>query len=393
MKKYAFSLLLGIHIVYAHAQSNVTLYGLIDEGIRYTSNAGGHSQWAMSAGNLQGDRWGLLGAEDLGGGAKAVFRLENGFNVNTGAFAQGGAEFGRQAYVGLSGHYGTLLFGRQYDVFADTGVAGLTFGNSTYLGGFGQMAGAAGVHPGDIDNLDNTNRINNAIKYVSQTYGGVKFAAEYGLGGVAGDFTQRQIWSLGASYYRDNLFVGAAYESIRNPNFSFYGNLPSSSTTSNNITTPVYRGYASAGTQNIFAGGGAYRFGKLAIGMLYSHVEFKNLGTEAALNPSHLSGGAYFNIGEINMGYTLTPAWVVGASFAYTRASSIAGHEGARYQQVDVSTDYALSKRTDLYLVGVYQHAGGDDSTLTPAVASITGFTPSTGRSQIGVMSGIRTRF
>ena len=59
----------------AHAQSGVTLYGLIDEGFNYTTNSGGHSGYQMLSGDTAGSRWGLKGAEDLGNGLSAVFRV------------------------------------------------------------------------------------------------------------------------------------------------------------------------------------------------------------------------------------------------------------------------------------------------------------------------------
>ena len=80
----------------------MTLYGVLDEGIDYTNNAGHGAVWEMVSGYAQGSRWGMKGSEDLGGGLKAVFQLENGFDVSSGRLGQGGRMFGRQAYVGLS---------------------------------------------------------------------------------------------------------------------------------------------------------------------------------------------------------------------------------------------------------------------------------------------------
>ena len=51
----------------ANAQSNVTLYGLVDAGLAYANNAGGQKLYTASSGNIQGSRWGLRGNEDLGG--------------------------------------------------------------------------------------------------------------------------------------------------------------------------------------------------------------------------------------------------------------------------------------------------------------------------------------
>ena len=77
----------------AQAQSSVTMYGIIDESVAFTHNNGGQNALQMVGGNLQGDRWGLKGSEDLGGGLKAVFQLENGFNPSNGKLGQGGLEF------------------------------------------------------------------------------------------------------------------------------------------------------------------------------------------------------------------------------------------------------------------------------------------------------------
>ena len=117
----------------AFAQSSVTLYGLIDEGIGFTNNSGGHKAWQMQSGWVAGDRWGVKGTEDLGGGYKAVFALENGFDLNSGSLGQGGRMFGRQAYVGVqTDRFGSITAGRQYDSVVDY-LAPLT-ANGGYAG-------------------------------------------------------------------------------------------------------------------------------------------------------------------------------------------------------------------------------------------------------------------
>jgi len=112
----------------AHAQSSVTLYGLIDTSITYATNqrtqgAGspGSGSVALTSGALNASRWGLRGREDLGGGTAVVFALENGFSGTTGKLSQKGVDmFGRQAWIGVSSRTaGTLTFGRQYDPILD----------------------------------------------------------------------------------------------------------------------------------------------------------------------------------------------------------------------------------------------------------------------------------
>ena len=93
----------------AHAQSSVTLYGLIDTSMVYQSNVKGSSNYLMNSGSLSTSRWGLRGTEDLGGGLSAVFDLENGFNSANGTLKNGGDLFGRWQ--------GKLVFGPQSPTF------------------------------------------------------------------------------------------------------------------------------------------------------------------------------------------------------------------------------------------------------------------------------------
>src|SRR6266702_42046 len=89
-------------VLSAHAQSSVTLYGLVDVGFTYNQNSGGHQQFSQTGGAGAGSRVGFRGTEDLGAGLASVFVVENGFSPANGKLSQGGAIFGRQAYVGLS---------------------------------------------------------------------------------------------------------------------------------------------------------------------------------------------------------------------------------------------------------------------------------------------------
>jgi predicted porin len=383
----------------AHAQSSVTMYGIVDTGFNWTSNAGGHNLYNMSSGVLQASRWGLRGKEDLGGGLAAIFVLENGFDLNSGSLAQKnrgstqGLMFGRQAYVGLASAYGTVLLGRQYDSVVD------------YVGPFEsgtQWGGYIAAHPGDVDNMNNAYRVNNAIKYASKSYGGVTFGGVYSLGGVAGDVSRNQLWSLGAGYANGPLTLGVGYLNARNPNVGFFGDNGAStaaSASANFISSPVYSGYASARTYQVVAAGAAYVFGAATFGVTYSNTQFRNLGDTLASgpNPRGYSGNASFNNVEGNFKYQLTPALVLGASFDYTKGgevdSATGTNPGAKYYQGAIGADYFLSKRTDVYLIGVYQKASGTDSTGAQAVAAINNLTPSTSDRQSTLRVGIRHKF
>lgn len=371
----------------ANAQSSVTLYGIIDEGLIFNSNANGSRQYYLASGVLSGSRFGLRGAEDLGGGLRAIFTLENGFDVNSGKLGQGGLMFGRQAYVGLSSdRLGTVTLGRQFDSTVD------------YVGPFG-FAGAYGGYitasPGDMDNFAIGNRVNNVIKYASPNLGGLTFGGMYSLGGVAGDFSRNQVWGVGAGYAYGPFRLGASYMNIRNPNVSFYGTSVSGATAeTNNMSSVATRGFASAQTQQVAAAGASWTVGQFTLSGTYSNVAFKDLsGTVGVLNPGGVRGSVTFNNYAAALKYQWTPAFLTAAQFERTTGSSINGKSGAAYNQLDFSADYFLSVRTDVYFTAVYQRASGTQSTGAPAVAAINVITPSSTNHQAAVRIAIRHKF
>lgn len=192
----------------AHAQSSVTLYGVVDDAIAYTSNQKGHSNVYLNQGNLYASKFGLKGAEDLGGGTSAVFDLQAGFNANTGAAGAAGSIFNRQAYVGLQNKtFGTLTTGRQYTpYFLLVGP----LASSTYL------TGATGAHPGDIDSLDTTVRINNSLTWTSPAWQGLSASALYAFSGIPGSMGAGQTWSGAVRYTGGAINLAAGYLRMNN---------------------------------------------------------------------------------------------------------------------------------------------------------------------------------
>lgn len=370
----------------ARAQGSVTLYGLVDAGFTYANNVGGQKLYAASSGNVQGSRWGLRGAEELGGGVRALFVLENGFNPDTGRLNQGGDEFGRQVYVGVaSDRYGSITLGRQYDSVVDyTGP----------LEASSQWASLYSGHPGDLDNMNNTNRVNNAVKFASASYRGLTFGGLYSFGGIAGDYSRNRIWSAGLKYAQGPLVLAAAYLNIKDPNVSFFGNNAASSATATNMSgSQVYSGFASAKTQQVIAAGAAYTLGAATLGATYSNTQFQSLGAVAVSGQpagSPRSGNAKFHNAEANFKYQLTPAWLVAVAYDYTKGYSVTSE---KIHQAMLGVDHTLSKRTDVYAVAIFQHASGKNSFGANATAQITSLAPSSSQNQAAAIVGIRTKF
>jgi predicted porin len=369
----------------AHAQSSVTLYGVIDDSITYVHNASGNKNlWALgnsSGGDLAGTRWGLKGQEDLGGGLAAIFQLENGFNPQNGTLGQSGRLFGRQAFVGVTSQtYGTLTLGRQYDPVVDM-VQAITADN---------YFGSAFATPGDVDNYDNSSRTNNAIKYVSPTYAGFQFEGLYALGGVAGSTGSGQTWSLAAAYNNGPVALAAGYFRANNTNTVGANGLrtgwSASATSDGTFDGPINSGYATAKSIGIARVAAQYTVGAFTLGASYSNAQYKS----DAL--STFGSTEKYNVGQGFLNYQATAALLLGVGYSYTKAS---GNTSATYHQASLGADYSLSKRTDVYLVGAYQHASGTvgDGSGTAAQASIGSYGYNGTSSQELVALGLRHKF
>src|SRR5258706_12033665 len=110
----------------AYAQSSVTLYGIVDESVRYMThvNVAGDSKVGLGAGGMSQSRWGLKGVEDLGGGWSTFFKLENRININSGQ-SDPTLPFFNEAQIGIrSTSYGQVIIGRQFNVM----IEGITIG-------------------------------------------------------------------------------------------------------------------------------------------------------------------------------------------------------------------------------------------------------------------------
>ena len=360
----------------AFAQSSVTLYGAVDDALTYVNNQKGHSNVYLRQGNLYASKFGLQGKEDLGGGTLAIFDLQNGFDLNTGALSSSGLMFNRQAYVGLqNARVGTLTAGRQYTPYYMF-VGPLT--------GSSWLTGATGAHPGDIDGLDTTVRINNSLVYTSPSWGGLQASAMYAFGGIAGSTGLGQTYSGALRYLNGPITLALGY--LRMDNAQRTTGFDPSSTGSFGVSA-LNTGYASANAVQHVAAAGNYTLGNLVLGLSYSNVEYQ-AGGHALFHST-----AVFNTYAALASYRFTPAFDVGAGVAYTAASKANGiSSAARYAQYSLKEAYHLSKRTTLYALQAYQHASGQ--TLGSAGAgNIVDAAPSVGDSQNGTPSSTHAQF
>ena len=333
MKRWIGCIVLYGVVQSAHAQSaSWQLYGIVDGGVSYVTNVAGGHVALQSSGVGQSDRWGLRGSEDLGGGNHAVFRLENGFTLNDGRLSQGGLEFGRQAFVGLaSDRLGTLTLGRQYD-FMSTNLTEFSAGSLT--------PSVYAFHLGDYDRLG-AERIDNAVRYVTPDFGGLKLGALYAFGGQPGNFAARSAVAFGLTYARGPLHLGAAYVGLHDYTAAFgigtaVVGRPLVGTQSQGLL-PRFQTFDKLSVSGVGAG---YQLGPAFLHALYTMVDFRQAGTSATLRTA-----------EGGVRYSVNFALSASASYAYSTL------QGAHWNQLVGGIDYNLSKRTDVYLNAVYLRA------------------------------------
>lgn len=382
--------------VTALAQSSVTLYGLVDAGLAYQSSAGslgqtsnGHSTVAMVNGVRGATVFGMRGVEDLGGGTKVVFRLEQGFNASNGAMTTSGLAFKRQANMGVTNSdYGTLIVGRQFSSYV---MLLSPWSPTQWLTGF------FGAHQGDIDSLD-LNYVNNEITYRSPSFHGLSIGASYALGGEPGSFNSGSTYSAAVQY--DSGMGGLALGYLRiNNSASGGGAWGSYSTLSNNGAEPsisaLTNGYQYAQSQQ--------RVALIAGWKVTPSFDISGSLSNVQYIPGIHSGFAseeVWNTAGVVLHWMFGPALSFATGYAFTHASRANGTDGANYSQVTTQLYYSLSVSTGLYALASWSRAGGQTLSANGAVIRATptigdGFngSPGTGTNVVAAGFGLLHRF
>ncbi|MEB2544872.1 porin [Burkholderia cenocepacia] len=341
---------------HGHAQSSVTLFGIVDNGVSYVSNSGGKSLVQAMSGIQAPNLLGIRTVEDLGGGIQALVFMASQPDLNSGT-VRGGALSGRESYVGIVTPYGTVTLGRQFDYMFDNLSLHRWGHEISYVslyqlpgGPFSKLGGVLGTF--DYTRTAGGSATPNAVKFTSAYYGGFRFGAMYGFSNLAGQTGSNNLSSFGVSYGNGPLRLEAAYtyskaEGIDN------GHL----------------GIRNAGA------GGRYAFGDFALDAQY-------------VNTRNTLTGAHVDTYEIGGLYRFAPDFFAYANYLYAKGNKQL--TGNHSNQAGITLDYLLSKKTDVYFNATYQVASGGEV----ALASICGtFTTSSGTRQSVFRAGVRTVF
>jgi predicted porin len=360
----------------ALAQSSITLYGLMDTGVEYVSHANAAGAHVVRMPGISGElpsRWGLRGAEDMGGGLRAIFALESGFNTRAGDQGQGGRLFGRQAWVGLDTRWGALTFGRQYNMVY------WALSDADMLGPDTNGIGA-------LDSYLPNARSDNSIVYKG-VFGGLTAGASYSFGRdavgtgnspgqgtcagqLAGQFTACRDWSAMLKYDSANFGVAAAYDEQRggaNATAGFSDGvapLPLTSGADKDVRIQA-NGYIKFSNFRIGGGWLGRRVETASTAVPDVHSDLFYLGAECFVTPVlSLDGEAYRMLVEA---------------------------QNARATMATVRATYHLSKATAVYVKSSYLWNSPGASFSVSAGGG--GTTPAHGVGQLGAMVGIRHLF
>lgn len=332
----------GLVSTSAFAQSNVTIYGVVDYGYAYRldgrnlSNAGPtpNSASQLNSGQAFSNRIGFKGTEDLGNGLKALFVLEQGFNLDTGTEQVNGLAFARQSYAGLSGNFGTVIGGRMYTPYYNFMTSLDPFVNGT-VGRYSNAFTLAPTVSGS--SLTNPLRFDNAVAYTSPSFGGFSVTGAFsnnvvGQEASASNAANNTAYALFGQYANGPIYVGANYHYIAG------GSNPVDSVIND--------------VQN-FTLGGSYDFKVAKIMALWGWNEIDYAG--AMSNISNATFNNYMIGATVPFG-----KWTGKATYVYSDGNKSAGGDA---QQFAVGLDYNLSKRSTIYTA--YSYINNDDQRMS----------------------------
>lgn len=299
MKKSLIALAVMAAAGAASAQSSVQLYGIADlwfGSVKAENGAGvGVRQTVLESGGVSNSRWGLKGSEDLGGGLKAIFTLEQGFNMDDGA----GTGFNREASVGLAGNFGEVKFGKVWTAFDDLAPAA----NSAFDSDLAPTALAF------VSNGYSANPAN-GVRYTSPSISGFTAAASYALGeNKTATLSASSVTAVNVQYANGPITAGVAYQT-EEPQ----GNGKSVDYTLVN---------------------GSYNFGPAKLLASYAKVDDQGL----------------FDTNEWHLGVDVPLAsnLILSGGYAQSKTETAAGADVSKRKGLGLALAYVLSKRTIAY--------------------------------------------
>lgn len=292
----------------AHA-ADVTIYGRINTSLESQKLSGQDAKLGLQS---NGSRWGLRGTEDLGGGLKAIFKLESGFESDTGAFVRGTGIFNRETFLGLEGRLGTLRLGRINSV--------VYLATADYVSRFNDDTGSSA--DGLFGFAATGNNSNNSVAYSTPSLAGGKLDLSHSFSTVApeqaGASNNQRNYQVAYQVARGPLQIAAGYAQMNAPDLAGIAG-----PTNRNA---VLRAWYTVGS---FAVGGYYERAKLFV------KDAAAGDAERSRNNFRIAGLYRRGASEFHLNYGI--------------AGDFGGLDDSGAQQWTLAYIYKLSKRTQAY--------------------------------------------
>ncbi|MFM0304253.1 porin [Paraburkholderia sediminicola] len=314
-----------------YAQSSVTLWGFLGTGIAYTNNAGKGGSTFQMAGSHAVPFWAISGREELDTDTTAVFHVSQYVAVSNGASSP------LESYVGLeSNRVGTVTLGSMYDLLADL----VPFTSERYTS-------FLATHPGNLDRTLGT-WLNNLIKYKSPVFGGaLQFGAQYGFGQQDSTTNTGRTVGVEASFTNGPFQSVLVWESVNGVPYAPYTKLGVSELYGINFSANPSRTVSQ--NQNTTTLGVLYASDTFQVMGNYSYTRLTAAGQSETAQSIDVGGYKY-----------ITKQTRIGGGYSYTKLDTY------KWNQFHAHLDYALSKRTSLYVLGVVQLAGSGQLAVLP---------------------------
>ena len=361
MKKSVMALaIFGTLACQAHAQSSVTVYGIVDTGFSSVDNGTDRTN-GLSSGNNSASRIGFKGMEDLGGGLQAEFKLENGINTDDGG---GGSGFSRYAYVGLNGAFGKIRMGRQDNQISEALIALDPFSGAG-IGNVRNFFAGGGV----------PQRQPNMLTWLSNNYGGFSGSLGYIFGEVSGDNSANRGIGAQLSYANGPLNVQLAYQ---NQNYSTDATPAGFEFDPTAGVIPVAPAPATDADDKTIMLGATYDFGTFKLHGIYGDRKL-DAGLDGSADSAKIRSGL--------IGVTVPfGASKVRADYIQNDNKDI---DDADNSVLVLSYTYSLSKRTTLY--ATYVRTDNDDNSAMSVTGPSSNF--AAGENGSGAYLGINHKF
>jgi GBP family porin len=398
---------LDVALVYVeHSLSTDGNYGSTISPLSATKTTVNNSVTGLVNGGIQGSRWGLRGSEDLGGGLKAFFTLESGFNAQDGALSNGNASlasnspkgstvssnssldgqlFNRQAFVGLSdSSWGSITFGRNYNPIYDVVVDYDPVMQSQTFSplGVSSTIGAGG-------GVSEDTRVDSSIKYKNRM-GPVNVSLLYKLGGIAGNTSAGSAYALNLGYEDGPFGIQGVYESFTDALKAGTSTVAGDVNLTNYNTTAYFiaakyifgQGTIRGGYESYTLKAPSDTLASLGVGSFFGYT----VGNAASASANFSAADQTTDVWFIGGDYNFTPSLNLAIGFydQNPKASDDKKQLDGNIYSYSALLDYHFSKRTDIYAGLLYSSYRGANYTPPFAIDNSSNYVT-------GV--GMRTKF